>query len=61
VDLLPAAELRAVPVPRWTLTIDPDVSIRIDDHLAATLTATIPVAGALSPTPAIGLALAGRW
>lgn len=60
-DLLPAKEIRSDPATRWTLTIDPDVSIRIDDHLAAALSATIPVAGALSPVPAIGIALAGQW
>jgi hypothetical protein len=61
VNLLPAGEIRGDPATRWTLTIDPDVSIRINDHLAAALSATIPVAGALSPVPAIGLALTGRW
>jgi hypothetical protein len=61
VDLLSAGELRGTPATRWTLTIDPDVSIRINDHLAAAVSATIPVAGALSPVPAIGLALTGQW
>jgi hypothetical protein len=61
VDLLPAGEIRGAPPTRWTLTIDPDVSIRIHDHLAAAVSATIPVAGALSPVPAIGLALTGQW
>jgi hypothetical protein len=61
VDLLPAGELRGDPATRWTLTIDPDVSIRIGDHLAAAVSATIPVAGALVPVPAIGLALTGEW
>jgi hypothetical protein len=61
VNLLPAAELRAAPPPRWTLTIDPDVSLRLSDHLTATLGATIPLAGALSAEPAIGVALAGGW
>jgi hypothetical protein len=61
VNLLPAGEIRGDPATRWTLTIDPDVSIRINDDLAAALSATIPVAGALSPVPAIGLALTGQW
>jgi hypothetical protein len=61
VDLLPAGEVRGDPATRWTVTIDPEVSIRINDHLAAALSATIPVAGALSPVPAIGLALTGEW
>jgi hypothetical protein len=61
VDLLPAGEIRGDPATRWTLTIDPDLSMRIDHHLAAALSATIPVAGALSPVPAIGIALAGHW
>ena len=61
VELLPAGELRGAPATRWTLTIDPDLSIEINDHLAAALSATIPVAGALSAVPAIGLALTGRW
>ena len=60
-NLLPAGEIRGAPATRWTLTIDPDLSIRITDHLAAALSATIPVAGALSPVPAIGLALTGEW
>jgi hypothetical protein len=61
VDLLPAGELRGDPATRWTLTIDPDVSIGIGDHLAAAVSATIPIAGALAPVPAIGLALTGEW
>jgi hypothetical protein len=61
VNLLPAGEIRGAPATRWTLTIDPDVSIAINDRLAAALNATIPVAGALSAVPAIGLALTGRW
>jgi hypothetical protein len=60
-DLLPAAEIRGDAATRWTLTIDPDVSIRINAHLAAAVSATIPVAGALSPVPAFGLALTGGW
>jgi hypothetical protein len=59
VDLLPAADIRGAPVTRWTLTLDPDLSIRISDRFAARLGATIPIAGALSPVPAIGIALAG--
>ena len=47
VDLLPAAEIRGAAAGRWTLTVDPEVSIRISDHVGAGLTATIPVAGAL--------------
>jgi hypothetical protein len=46
-------------VARWTLTLDPDLSFRISDRFAARLSATIPIAGALSPVPAIGIALAG--
>ena len=61
VALLPAGEIRGDPATRWTLTIDPDVSMRINDHLAAAVSATIPVAGALSAVPAIGLALTGGW
>jgi hypothetical protein len=61
VDLLPAAEIRGDAPTRWTVTVDPDVAIRISEHLAAALRATIPVAGALSPVPAIGLALTGEW
>jgi hypothetical protein len=61
VNLLPAGAISGAPSPRWTLTIDPEVSIRISDHLAAAVSATIPVAGALSPVPAIGLALRGGW
>jgi hypothetical protein len=61
IDLLPAGRIRGAPVTRWRLTIDPDVSIRIDDHLAAALSATIPAAGALSPVPAVGLGLTGTW
>ena len=61
VDLLPAAEIRGDAPRRWTVTVDPDVAIRISDHLAAALRTTIPVAGALSPVPAIGLALTGEW
>jgi hypothetical protein len=61
VDLRPAGEIRGDRATRWTLTVDPQVSIRISEHLAAALSATIPVAGALSPVPAIGLALAGGW
>jgi hypothetical protein len=63
VDLLQAAEIRgaAAAPQRWTLTVDPDVSIRISDHAGAGLTATIPVAGALSALPAIGLGVTGAW
>jgi hypothetical protein len=61
VNLLPAGEIRGDPATRWTLTIDPDLSIRLNDHLAAALSTTIPVAGALSPVPVIGLALTGQW
>jgi hypothetical protein len=61
VDLLPAGEIRGDSATRWTLTIDPEVSIRVNDHLVATLSATIPVAGALSPVPAIGLGLKAKW
>jgi hypothetical protein len=60
-DLLPAGQIRGDPATRWILTIDPDVSITINDHLTAALDTTIPVAGALSPVPAIGLALTGKW
>jgi hypothetical protein len=59
-DLLPAAEIRGDPPTRSTLTIDPDVSISINNHLAAAVSATIPLAGALSPVPAFGLALTAR-
>jgi len=61
VDLLPAAELRDDAPTRWTLTVDPDVAMKLSDHVAAALRATVPVAGALSPVPAIGLALTGEW
>jgi hypothetical protein len=61
VDLLPAAEIRNDAPTRWTVTLDPEVAMKISDHLAAALRATVPVAGALSPVPAIGLALTGQW
>jgi hypothetical protein len=61
VELLPAGEIRGAPATRWTLTIDPEVSIGINDHLAAALSATVPVAGALSAVPAIGVGLMGGW
>jgi hypothetical protein len=61
VDLLPAGEIRGAAATRWTLTIDPEVSIRISDHVAAELMATIPIGGALSAVPAIGSAVTGAW
>jgi hypothetical protein len=60
-DLLPAGEILRAPPTRWTLTIDPELSMRINDRLAAALSATVPLAGALSPVPAIGLALTAGW
>ena len=61
VDLLQAGEIRGAAAGRWTLTVDPEVSIRISNHVGAGLTATIPVAGALSAVPAIGFAVTGTW
>jgi hypothetical protein len=61
VDLLTAGAIRGDPGTRWTLTIDPDVSFMVSDQISAALSATIPVAGALTPVPAIGLALTGQW
>jgi hypothetical protein len=61
VGLLPAGEIRGDPSTRWTLTIDPELAITISDQLGVALSATIPVAGALSPVPAIGVALTGKW
>ena len=59
VDLLPAAEIRGAAARRWTLTVDPEVSIQLSDHVGAGLTVTIPVAGALPAVPAIGFAVTG--
>ena len=61
VDVIQAAEIRGAAARRWTLTIDPEVSMRITDHVGAGLTATIPVAGALSALPAIGFVVTGAW
>ena len=61
VDLLPAGEISGAAARRWTLTIDPEASIRISDHVVAGVMATIPVAGALSAVPALGFAVAGAW
>jgi hypothetical protein len=60
-DVLPAAELPGARPPRWTLTVDPVVTVRIRDHIHGGLAATVPIAGALSAVPAIGLVLAGAW
>ena len=43
------------------MTVDPEVSIRISNHIGAGLSATIPVAGALSAVPAVGFAVTGTW
>jgi hypothetical protein len=61
VDLLPAAEIIGAPPPRWTLTLDPEVTIKIGDHAHVGLAATVPIAGALPAVPAIGLVAAGGW
>jgi len=61
VDLVPAAEIRGAAATRWTLTVDPEVSIRISDSVGAALTVTIPVAGALPAVPAIGFAVSGHF
>ena len=55
--LSPAAPAAAT---RWTLTVDPEVSIRVSNYVGARLTVTIPVAGALPAVPAIGFAVSGH-
>jgi hypothetical protein len=60
IDVLPAAEILGAPARRWTLTVDPELSIRVSDHVGARLAVTIPLAGALPAVPALGLAVTGH-
>jgi hypothetical protein len=60
-DLLPASVLRERAPARWTVTVDPEVQLRIGAHVSATLAATIPIAGALDAVPALGLGVTGAW
>jgi hypothetical protein len=61
VDVVRAAELRGQAPARWTLTVDPALQLRITGHVGAALSATIPVAGALSAAPAVAVAVTGDW
>jgi len=58
---VPTAEIRDQPASRWALSLVPDLTIRIRGPVGLSVGASVPLAGALTGSTALGLRAGGAW